>query len=113
MKRIFVSSPFKSDIERNSKKAQRYARYVYQKGHLPIAPHLYFPQFLKETSVEERMSGIQFGLELLADCKELWVFGDDISEGMYLELTEAKRLGILIRYFTETDGTFVESEVSA
>ena len=59
--------------------ARKYARFAYEKGCLPVAPHLYFPQFLKESDVQERMAGIQFGLSLLKECREVWVFGEMMS----------------------------------
>ena len=106
--RVFICSPFRGNEGLNTRLAKQYARYAYKKGHLPIAPHLYFPQFLKEVNMEERMAGIQFGLEFMTECKEVWVFGEQISEGMYLEIAEATRLGILIWYFVEENGEFVE-----
>lgn len=106
--RIFICSPFRGNEKQNSRLARRYARSAYLKGYMPIAPHLYFPQFLKEMKMEERMAGIQFGLELMKECQEVWVFGETVSEGMYLEITEAAKLGIPIRYFREENGEFVE-----
>jgi hypothetical protein len=37
----------------------------------------------------------------MSKCVELWVFGDEISEGMQAEINRAKRKYIKIRYFTE------------
>ena len=51
-------------------------------GYLPIAPHLLFPQFLNEGIEEERRLGITMGMELLALCDEVWVFGE-ATEGIY------------------------------
>lgn len=87
---------------------QKYARFAYEKGCLPVVPHLYFPQFLKESDVQERMAGIQFGLSLLKECREVWVFGEIMSEGMCMEIAEADHAGIPIRYFTKQNGEFVE-----
>ena len=67
-----------------------------------------FPQFLKESDVQERMAGIQFGLSLLKECREVWVFGEVMSEGMCMEIAEADHAGIPIRYFTKQNGEFVE-----
>ena len=108
MTRIFICSPFQGNEEFNIRYAKQYARFAYTQGFLPVAPHLYFPQFLKEMRAEERMDGIQYGLNLMQECKAVWVFGEQISEGMYLEITEATRLGIPIKYFTEENGKIVE-----
>ena len=74
-KKIFICSPFRGDVEGNSEKAAGYCRRAYEEGHLPIAPHLLFPQFLNEDSLKERADGISMGMELLLDCDEIWVFG--------------------------------------
>lgn len=57
--------------EKNVEFARKYAKFAYEKGCLPVVPHLYFPQFLKESDVQERMAGIQFGLSLLKECREV------------------------------------------
>lgn len=88
--------------------ASEFAKFAYEKGCLPVVPHLYFPQFLKESDVQERMAGIQFGLSLLKECREVWVFGEVMSEGMCMEIAEADHAGIPIRYFTKQNGEFVE-----
>ena len=84
MKKIFISSPFRGDVERNRKTAAGYCRIAYEVGHLPIAPHLLFPQFLDEDNLKERTDGISMGLDLLRDCDELWMFGK-ATEGMEQE----------------------------
>jgi hypothetical protein len=56
------------------------------KGNIPIAPHVYFTQFLDENSEEERTLGISMGIELLKMCDELRVCGDKITEGMKMEI---------------------------
>ena len=58
-------------------------------------------QFLNDADENEREVGIYMGLVLLTKCKELWVFGDKLTEGMTRELKRAKWRGITIRYFSE------------
>lgn len=67
---MFICSPFRGAEEKNVELARKYARFAYEKGCLPVVPHLYFPQFLKESDVQERMAGIQFGLSLLKECRD-------------------------------------------
>ena len=38
------------------------------------------------------------GLQMLSLCSELWACGNRISEGMEIEIAEAKRLGIKVKY---------------
>lgn len=47
-------------------------------------------------------------MENLAQCREVWVFGEVMSEGMCMEIAEADHAGIPIRYFTKQNGEFVE-----
>ena len=85
-KKVFICSPFRGDMEGNARKAAAYSRMACEEGHLPIAPHLLFPQFLNEGIEEERRLGIAMGMELLALCDEVWVFGE-ATEGMAAEIT--------------------------
>lgn len=60
---------------------------------LPLAPHLYFTQFLKDEDAQERATGIRFGMQWLEEADEVWVFGETISEGMAAEIKRAHELG--------------------
>ena len=99
--KVFICSPFAGDMESNVEKALRYCRFALGKGKLPIAPHCYFPRFMDDGNPAERELGIFFGLRLLHECREVWVFGTRISEGMKREILAAKKRGIKIRYFNE------------
>lgn len=99
--KAFICSPYRGDIEKNVKKAQEYARKAAMMGVSPIVPHLLFPQFLKEEDPDERDLGIRLGLEQLAMCDELWVFGDEISQGMSKEISFAEERGIPIKHFSD------------
>ncbi len=100
-KKIYVCSPLKGDIDTNIKKAQAYCRYVLTHGHIPIAPHIYFPQFMNDLDKEEREKGLRYGLSALRGCAEIWVFGKRLSDGMRAEVELAKKLGIKIKLFSE------------
>ena len=81
--------------------ARRYSRYAVDKGYIPIAPHLLFPQFLDDHNPEERELGLFFGNALMRKSAEVWVFGSRISSGMEAEIKRAKWKGYHLRYFTE------------
>ena len=92
MKKVFVCSPLRASVdvtmEQNIERAKYWARWVAEKEKLlPIAPHLYFTQFLDDDIDDERARGIEMGMELLNSCDELWVFGERISKGMECEIT--------------------------
>ena len=42
---IYVCSPLSGDIAANQENARRYCRFAVDSGYIPLAPHLYFPQF--------------------------------------------------------------------
>lgn len=86
---IYVCSPFAGDMEGNARRAERYCRFVWSRGGIPLAPHLLFPRFMDDTNEKEREAGLHMGRKLLALCDEMWVFGDRISTGMAAEIAEA------------------------
>lgn len=81
--------------------ARHYSRFAVDKGYIPIAPHLLFPQFLDDTNPTERELGLFFGNALMSKCAEVWVFGSRISSGMEAEIKRAKWKDYRLRYFTE------------
>ena len=99
MKRIYVCSPLRDNPQDNTKMAQRYCEYVAKKfGFLPVAPHIYFPQFLDDNIPTEREFCMKAGLFLLSICDELWYFGGKVSRGMTEEIDAAMRYGIPVKY---------------
>ena len=98
---VYICSPFSGDVETNVANARRYSRYAVDKGYIPIAPHLLFPQFLDDDNPDERELGLFFGNALMSKCAEVWVFGSRISSGMEAEIKRAKWKGYRLRYFTE------------
>lgn len=97
---VYICSPYAGNIEANTAATKRYSRFAVDKGYIPIAPHLLFPQFLNDANQRERELGLFFGNVLMSKCAEIWVFGDNISPGMDAEIKRAKRKNYRIRYFT-------------
>ncbi len=103
----YICSPYRGDIEQNLQNARRYCAFALSQGALPIAPHLLFPQFLgaeaachTEETEETRELALHMGLILLSKCRELWFFGDTVSEGMKREISRARWRGLIVRHFT-------------
>lgn len=92
MKRVFVCSPFRGDVVRNTELARQYCRYVLLQGFAPFAPHLLYTQMLDDNAVHEREQGILAGIAWLEACDEIWVFGEP-SEGMRKEISLAEAIG--------------------
>ena len=104
MEKIFICSPLKGNIERNLENARKYCRFAVEKGYLPIAPHLIFTQFLSDLDPQERKLGIQMGIELLTECKEVWVFCyGEPSSGMQSEIEVAKVKNIPVKFIEMQD----------
>lgn len=106
---VFICSPLRGDFDNNRDIAESLCRIAALKGHLPIAPHVYFTRFLDEFQEVERTLGIESGLQLLELCDEIWVFNigsvnDDgtpvLTEGMAAEVEHAKQLGKPIFHIT-------------
>lgn len=101
MKKVFICSPYRGNIEENIKKAKFYGRIVIGTGRIPVIPPLYFPTFLDENNPNERMTGIEMGLELMDSCDEVYVFGFDITEGMKFELDYAGKKKKPVRLYDD------------
>jgi hypothetical protein len=98
---VYICSPYAGDIEKNVKAARDYCRFAVDKGFIPVAPHLLFPQFMDDTEPQERELGLFFGNALMSKCSEVWVFGSAISPGMQVEIKRARWKNYRLRYFTE------------
>ncbi len=98
---VCICSRFSGDVVQNVKAAQRYSRFAVDKGFIPIAPHLLFPQFLDDDNPAERQLGLLFGNALMSKCAEVWVFGNTISSGMAAEIKRAEWKCYRLRYFNE------------
>ena len=108
MKLVFICSPYREDPTLNTLRAQRYCRFAYSQGAVPIAPHLHNTQFLDDKNPKERELGIQLGIEILSRADEIWCFGNKISSGMEIELKAAKHFSLPVRYFTDKCVEIVE-----
>lgn len=96
---VYVASPYAGDIAANTQAAARYCRFAVDSGAIPLAPHLFIPQFMSEE--KERDEAMFMNMVFLTKCSELWVFGTEITSGMAEEISRAERRGMPIRYFTE------------
>jgi hypothetical protein len=99
MKRVFICSPYRGDVEKNLTDARSHARMAAVCGYCPVVPHLLFPQFLDDNKPEERIMGISLGVEQLKVCDEIWIFGGTISNGMAYEIEQAKKLCVPARMY--------------
>ena len=104
LKRVYICSPYRGNTRTNIYNARRYARFAFEQGFHPYAPHLYYPQFLDDNDPAERAAGLHYALMNMWQMEELWVFGSRISEGMNMDIELAEDLGIPVRRFgTDTE----------
>lgn len=101
---VYIASPYRGNIEKNTDNARRYSLFAVQCGKLPFCPHIYFTQFLNDNIKTERRQGLTLALHMLKRCTEMWVFGDYISSGMQREIRAARKWNIPIKYFDENCG---------
>ena len=102
MRKVYVCSALRGNQEKNIKLARIYCEYVVREsGHIPVAPHIYFTQFLDDNNSQDREFGINAGLSLLSECDELWYFGDRVTRGMTNEICFAIKHGIRVKYIPE------------
>ena len=105
---IYICSPYKGNPPytkdkraANLKTTAEYCAVVTRNGDVPIAPHLYFSSFLDDENQEDREIGMTMGMAIMTTCREMWVFGNEISEGMKKEISLAHKIGVPIKYFSE------------
>lgn len=101
MKYVYICSPYRGDVDYNVAKAQFYCQFATSQGMVPVAPHIYFTQFLDDDEPEERRLGLEMGLDMMKHCVELWAFGPRLSEGMITEIETAEKLGIPIMFYSD------------
>lgn len=100
-KRVFVCSPLRESadfsVEENLKLAQRLCHAVVRAGNAPLAPHLFYTQFLDDGRGADRAAGIECGLRWLAVSDELWVYAAELgqcSDGMVEEIEAAHGMSL-------------------
>jgi hypothetical protein len=101
--KAYICSPLRAESEEetaeNAANAVRYCRFAVNSGYLPICPHVFYPQFLNDSNDRDREIGIIMGLQELYYCREIWIFGEKITEGMKREIAFAEKTCItIVRY---------------
>jgi hypothetical protein len=108
MKKVYGCSPFRvpdavrargpravlSQQRQHHLWAVAIARMAFEQGYLPVIPHIYLPQFVADDLPTERSLALQWGLEWLEGCDQVWALDVPPSEGMQGELDRAAALGI-------------------
>jgi hypothetical protein len=109
--RVFICSPY-GGREENLELAKKWCRRAILEGNNPLAPHLFYPQFLDESNSDERSFGIIAGMFWLNVCDSMWVItrpDEKFSTGMCIEINHALEKGIPIMLITDGDELITKS----
>jgi hypothetical protein len=99
---VYICSPFShGDKRQNIFNARRFCRMAVKRHCIPIAPHLFFPQFMNDENLEECNLAMLMNKILLGKCDEIWIFGKTYSDGMKREMKWAERKRLRIRFIPE------------
>ncbi len=96
MRKVYICAPLGGNVEANLRKVKRYTKYALKCGTAPVVPHFY-ALCLNDRIPKEREIGMAAGLSLLWFCDELWIFGDEVSEGMKAEIQFCQSFDIPVR----------------
>ena len=102
MKKVYICAPLGGDVEENLRRVRRYTKYALLCGTAPVVPHFY-ALCLDDNNPEEREIGMAAGRSLLWFCDELWMFGDEITDGMAAELQYCRHLNVKTRKIRENE----------
>lgn len=102
MKKVYICSPLAGNVEENLKKTIRYTEYALKCGTAPVVPHFY-ALCLNDNNHKEREMGMMAGRSLLWFCDEMWIFGNEVTEGMQVEIDFCRGLNVKIRKVRECE----------
>ena len=102
MKRVYICAPDCGNTARDWKQITKYIKYALLCGTAPVVPHFY-ALCLDDSIPKESEIGIAAGLSLLWFCDEMWLFGDEVTEGMAAEIQFCKNLNVTIRKVRENE----------
>ena len=102
MKRAFICAPLRNNVNQNIINAVRFGEYALKEcDTTPVVPH-FFGLMLDDSNNKERELGCRADMSLLWLVDEVWVFGEEITEGMREEIKRAKMLQIPIKYHSDS-----------
>lgn len=115
MDRVYIISRYRADSLRKQEFNKEVARYfckaIIDEGKVPVAPHIYYTQFLDDNYPDDRECGLGLGIWELHNSHEflLVVIDGIISEGMKGEIEEVSRMGLPGRIVCMTEQEIKEA----
>lgn len=98
---VYICAPHSDVDERSLENTKLYCRFAVDRGYLPIAPQLYFSQFMDCGDDRDQNTVISMNSMLMKKCAEVWVFGDRLSKQMESEIKKAEEINRPVRHFTK------------
>jgi len=96
------SAKTQEQFDEQLKATKEISREVVLAGHEVIVAHLYYPQFLNDDDINERLVGTQSAIKLLDVCDLLLVYaGLGVSSGMRQEIEVARQKGMMVYHFDD------------
>ena len=106
MNKVYIISRYRASTEREQELNRNIARYfakqIIYEDKIPVAPHLFYTQFLDDSIESERECGLGLGIHDLKHSDEflLVIIDGVISSGMSEEIKVVSRLGMPGRIVT-------------
>ena len=105
MKIIYIAHPIGGDVKKNLKKVAKIAREINlaYPDVVPMAGYFLDCYALDDNIPEERNRGIKNNTEFFKRkiIKEVWCYGNKISNGMWREINTARAMDIPIRFMSK------------
>jgi len=96
MKVVFIGHSLAGDVKENCAKVMAIVKELHSEHIYPVAPYMVMLNYLDDDIREERDMGVRSGLEYFNRkfIDELWLYGDNVSSGMILEIKKCIKVGI-------------------
>lgn len=72
--------------------------FVFTEGYVPVNPFRVFDYFLGDRVPRDAIRAAN--QRLLVACHEVWVFGTELADGVLVEIAQASRSGLPVRFFS-------------
>jgi len=96
-KMVFVAHPISGDVENNCRRVLEICRQIHTKEVIPVFPRFTWSQYLGDSPEDKELAiAVNEAYFRSGAVDELWVYGDELSEGMIREIRLAHELGIRI-----------------
>lgn len=115
IKTVFIAHPLRGDVAGNIKRVRSICKELHSETLIPYVPYLATIQYLSDDISEERWLGMMANNELLFRkfIDEVWLYGDQISAGMAMEVRIAHKLNIPVFAKTKETSRDLEALMSS